>query len=259
MTHTKRPLIVGNWKMHGDKQSWQALSGGIAQGVQAQNLAEYADVAVCPPLPALQIVGETLKAFQAESLVQLGAQNLFPGADAAMTGEVNGNMLHSLGCQFVIIGHSERRDVFAESNALVAQKTKSALKSNLTPIVCVGEGEGIENPSEFLEAQLQESLEGIAPEFAPKLVIAYEPIWAIGTGKTATPEVIDTTTTALRKTLVNLFGEGAGHQIRILYGGSMKAENAAEIMAVPNVMGGLIGGASLSAESFVPLVKNACL
>ena len=271
MTQNNRPLVIGNWKMNGDKHAWQTLAASLAQ--QADDATRQADVVVCPPLAALGVVREALATNarpedDGVGQIKLGAQNLYPGEDGAVTGEVNAGMLKSMGCAYVILGHSERRALFSETDALVAQKTRAALAGGLVPVLCVGEreseseseGSGAQDPNAFLEKQLKQSLDGVTlrqlqGEMGRNLVIAYEPVWAIGTGKTATPEVIDKTTTHIRQILVNLYGIEVGERMRILYGGSMKAENAAEIMAVPHVSGGLIGGESLKARAFTSLVK----
>ena len=274
------PLIIGNWKMNGDKTVWQKLATSLTASLPvnlAQNASDVtpqADIVICPPLAALGVIAETLEAQDCSrntenndtqnKQIKLGAQNLYPGADAAVTGEVNAGMLKSMGCGYVIVGHSERRALFSESDGFVAQKTRSALEAGLVPVVCIGERADTPDPDAFLEQQLKNSLQGVdssklKADMGNNLIIAYEPIWAVGTGKTATPETIAKTTTHLRKTLRKLYGADVGDGIRILYGGSMKAENAAKIMAVPNVSGGLVGGASLKVDAFTSLAKNACL
>lgn len=258
MAQHKRPFIAGNWKMHGNKSQWQALASGIAKGVQAQRLDDRADVVICPPLPALVFVRDVLAHEDALAAVKLGAQNLYPGKEGPYTGEASPEMLRSVGCDYVIVGHSERREILSETDAFVAKKTIAALEEGLIPIVCIGEGEDVTDAAAFLEKQLTASLDGVGLESADEIIIAYEPVWAIGNGKTATPDVIQKTTQAIRQTLETLYGDEIGRDIRILYGGSMKGENATEIMAVPEVAGGLIGGASLKAESFLQTIKNAC-
>lgn len=249
--------------MNGDASSWHNLTQEIAQRVAAYRLADKADIAICPPMPGLAITRKTIADNDAEKLVSLGAQNLYPGHNGAFTGETSPDMLKNLGCRYVILGHSERREHFSESNAFVSRKVITALETDLTPIVCVGEGEGVGDASAFIKKQLSESLQGVSVANSERLIVAYEPVWAISTysdnPRKATPDIIGKATEAIRTTLQTLYGDEIGGKIRILYGGSMKAENAEEIMKVPDVGGGLIGGASLKAEDFIALVKNSCL
>lgn len=258
MPETKRPLIAGNWKMNGDPAAWKALAADIARGVARDGHDKNADVVICPPTAGLAIASKALMDENATGKVFLGGQNVYPGHNGAFTGETSPQMLKSLGCDYVILGHSERRELLSETDMFVAKKTIAALETGLVPIVCVGEGDGVGDASGFLTEQLTASLKGVGLETGRDLVIAYEPIWAIGTGKTATPDVIEKATTTLRETLKTLYGDEVGGGIRILYGGSMKGSNAAEIMAVPDVAGGLIGGASLKADAFLEIIKNAC-
>ena len=192
--------------------------------------------------------------------IQLGAQNMHPKLEGAYTGEVSPVMLRSLFCTFVIIGHSERREYFGETDAFINEKVLAALESSLKPILCVGETLEQREAGETMsvvKTQLVDGLKEVSAESADNLVIAYEPVWAIGTGKTATPEMAQEVHKFIRSELADLLGEAAAAKIRILYGGSMKPENASELMAQPDIDGGLIGGASLKAKSFAELIEIA--
>ena len=244
----RRPIIAGNWKMNKTP----------AQGVQLVNelkpLVANADcdVVVCVPATDIYAVGEALKG----SNVALGAENVHWAESGAFTGEISADMLLELGVKYVIIGHSERRQYFGETDETVNKRTLTALNKGLTPIVCVGETleerEGGKT-EEVLKVQLTDGLKGI--EDLTKIVIAYEPVWAIGTGKTATSEQANETIGFIRKTLGELFCEKCASQVRIQYGGSMKPGNAKELMAMSEIDGGLIGGAALKAEDFAGIVN----
>ena len=212
-------------------------------------------VVVCPPFTALEACAGELSG----SNVQLGAQNMYPKSEGAYTGEVSPVMLRALFCTFVILGHSERREYFAESDSFINEKVLAAIESNLKPILCVGERleeREAGTTMEVIKKQLDGGLAGVTAEMAESLIIAYEPVWAIGTGKTATPEMAQEVHAAIRADLATKFGETAS-KIRILYGGSMKPANASELLDQPDIDGGLIGGASLQSKPFVELVKIA--
>ena len=233
-------LVAGNWKMHGTRQANQALLDEIlkkqAVGVQC---------AVCPPFPYLAQAAEQLKG----SAVALGAQNVSEHAQGAYTGEVSAAMLADLGCRYVIVGHSERRQLYGESDALVAKKFAAARAAGLTPILCVGETlaeREAARTQEIVDRQVQAVLK--STDFG-NAVLAYEPVWAIGTGKNATPEQAQEVHAFLRKKVPA--------DTVILYGGSVKAQNAAAIFAMGDVDGGLIGGASLVADDFVAILRAA--
>ncbi len=244
----RRPIIAGNWKMNKTP----------AQGVQLVNelkpLVANADcdVVVCVPATDIYAVGEALKG----SNIALGAENVHWAESGAFTGEISADMLLELGVKYVIIGHSERRQYFGETDETVNKRTLTALAKGLTPIVCVGETleerEGGKT-EEVLKVQLTDGLKGI--EDLTKIVIAYEPVWAIGTGKTATSEQANETIGFIRKTLGELFCEKCADAVRIQYGGSMKPGNAKELMAMSEIDGGLIGGAALKAEDFAGIVN----
>lgn len=248
----RKPILAGNWKMN--KTAAEAVAF-VREIRFALNQIEGADVVVCPPFVALAAVAEVLQA----SKIGVGAQNMYWQESGAYTGEIAPNMLTPY-CQYVILGHSERRAYFAETDDGVNQKAKAALKHGLTPIICVGESleqnEAGETHS-FVSGQVRAAFAGITAEEAVKCVIAYEPIWAIGTGKSATAadagRIIGLT---VRGTLADLYGEAAAQQVRIQYGGSVTPENIAEYMAQPDIDGALVGGASLKA-TFVELVKGA--
>ena len=199
-----------------------------------------------------------LKAAVAGSNIKIAAENMYPKASGAYTGEVSPEMLKAIGVEYVILGHSERREYFHETDAFINEKVKCALAYGLTPILCVGEKlEDREAGRTDLvnETQVKGGLAGLTKEEAIKVVIAYEPVWAIGTGKTATPEIAEETHKAIRKVLAEMFGAEAAEEITIQYGGSMKADNAKDLLAQADIDGGLVGGASLEAESFAKIVK----
>lgn len=248
----RKPILAGNWKMN--KTAAEAVSF-VREVRFALNQIEGADVVVCPPFVALTAVHEALQATQ----IGVGAQNMHWEEKGAYTGEVAPNMLTPF-CQYVILGHSERRAYFGETDEGVNKKAKAALKHGLTPIICVGESleqnEAGETHS-FVSGQVRGAFAGIAAADAAKCIVAYEPIWAIGTGKSASAtdagRIIGLT---VRGTLADLYGEETAQQIRIQYGGSVTPENIAEYMAQPDIDGALVGGASLKA-TFVDLVRGA--
>jgi len=246
----RTPLIVGNWKMH--KTTGEAVAL-VAALVERLRDVEDVEVAVCPPFTALQAVAAALKG----SRITLGAQDLHWEEEGAYTGEISAPMLLDVGCRFVIVGHSERRRHFGETDATVRQKVRAALHHGLVPIVCVGELlEERETGRTFqvLEAQVTGGLAGLTGEEGQRLVVAYEPVWAIGTGRTATPDQADEAQGFIRKLLAELFDPAVADQVRILYGGSVKPENIASLMARPEVDGALVGGASLDADTFARIV-----
>ena len=249
----RRPLIAGNWKMNLDRAGGIALAREVAGGLDAGHSAE---VAVCPPAVYL----ESVIAATAGSRVGVGAQNMYHEPSGAFTGEISAAMLVDLGCRYVILGHSERRHLLGETDRDVNRKVHAALEAGLTPIVCVGEllaQREANQTTAVIRRQFEGSLAEISAQQAARLVIAYEPVWAIGTGKVATPEIAEEVHLDLRNLLASQYnGETAG-AVRIQYGGSVKPENAAEILAQPNIDGALVGGASLNAESFLAIVAAA--
>lgn len=248
----RRKLVVGNWKMHGSLASNKTLLEGVLAGVKNLTRADYG---VCVPYPYLAQAQSLLRG----SNVAWGAQNLSQHEQGAFTGAVAPGMLVDFGCTYVIIGHSERRALFHESNDIAAAKFDAAIKFGLTPIFCVGETL-VERESGVTEQvvarQLDVVLNHVGAQALAKAVIAYEPVWAIGTGKTASPEQAQAVHAFIRQRVAALDGAVA-QGLRILYGGSMKPNNAAELMAMPDIDGGLIGGASLVAEDFVAICRAA--
>jgi len=246
----KQFYMAGNWKMH----KTVAESVSLARELSMKLLAGGEKVMIAPAFTALAAVAEVLKG----SKILLGAQNMGPEEQGAHTGEVSPLMLKDLGVSTVILGHSERRHSYGESDALVNKKVLLALKHGLEPILCVGETLE-ERESGRLEAvvgtQVREGLKGVDPKGLARVVIAYEPVWAIGTGKTATPQDADAVHAYIRKVVGGLYGEAAAKALVIQYGGSVKPENAAELMGMPNIDGALVGGASLKAETFVPIAR----
>ncbi|MCR9294262.1 MAG: triose-phosphate isomerase [bacterium] len=246
-------LIAGNWKMNLLRDSGVALANAIVDHLSPSDRVE---VAVCPPAVYLHDIGAALRG----SSVALGAQNMHAEKEGAFTGEVSGAMLKDLDCRYVILGHSERRQLFGETDAIVNEKTKAALAINLIPIVCVGETlEQRESgaTSAVIEEQIKGSLAGLSAQEAGGIVVAYEPVWAIGTGKTATPGQAEEVHAQIRNLLSEIFGSQAADSIRIQYGGSVKPDNASELLSQPNIDGALVGGASLKADSFLAIVAAA--
>lgn len=249
----RKPFIAGNWKMNLLRDSSIALVHGLIDKLQKVEV----DVAVCPPSVYLHDVGAAVRG----TSIILGAQNMYHEAEGAFTGEISGPMLRDLGCRYVILGHSERRQFFGDTDGTVNQKTKAALKHGLIPIVCVGESlseREAGQTSRVVEAQVRGSLAGLNAEQGGSLVMAYEPVWAIGTGKTATPAQAEEVHSQIRGLLTELFGGSVAQSIRIQYGGSVKPDNAAELMSQPNIDGALVGGASLKADSFAAIVLASC-
>ena len=250
---SRKKLIAGNWKMNKTSADAVALVSDLVAAIGKQNDVE---VVVCPPFTALEAVGKGLEG----STVKLGAQNMHPDASGAFTGEIAPPMLRAIFATHVILGHSERRSYFAESDEFINQKVLSALKNQLRPILCVGETlaerEG-GSTLKVVQTQTERGLEGVSKEQAAGIVIAYEPVWAIGTGKVATTEQEQEVHAFIRGLLTKLFTEAVAQKVRILYGGSMKPANAAELLAQKDIDGGLIGGASLEARSFADLVNAA--
>jgi triosephosphate isomerase (TIM) len=251
MSPTRTPLIAGNWKMHGTRRQAIQLAQGIKAGVA--HLAGR-EVLLAPPFTVLETVARAISG----GTLLLGAQNFYWEPQGAFTGEVSAEMLRDAGCTHVIIGHSERRQYFGESDESVAKKVESAQRHGLTPIVCVGERLQQREAGETLaviERQLRGGLLKRQAAAIRALVIAYEPVWAIGTGKVATPEQAQEVHAFIRRTLGELGGEAARDEYRILYGGSVKPDNIDELMRQRDIDGVLVGGASLQVESFVRIAE----
>jgi len=248
----RRPLVAGNWKMNGSRAASKALLAAVRQGIGADVKTE---VAVCPPFLYIPLAMEVLMG----SPVVWGGQNLDPHTTGAYTGEIAGLMLKDFACTYAIVGHSERRALFSERDAVVAEKYSAAQSAGLIPILCVGEtlAEREAGQTEMVVArQLDAVLAKSGVESLVKAVIAYEPVWAIGTGKTATPQQAQDVHAFIRTRLGGLdYTVAAG--VRILYGGSVKGSNAGELFDRPDIDGGLIGGASLQAEEFLSIVRAA--
>jgi len=248
----RRPLIAGNWKMNGSKESIKSLLDGIKQGIGDVNSAE---VLVCAPSIYIDSVSSQLDG----STIVVGAQNMSEQASGAFTGEISGSMLNDFGCKYVIIGHSERRAIYGEDDALVAKKFAAVRAAGMTPILCVGETleERESGVTETVVArQIDAVIDAEGIEALADAVIAYEPVWAIGTGKTASPEQAQDVHAFIRGRLGEQNADVAA-KTKILYGGSMNAGNAAELLAKDDIDGGLIGGASLKSEDFLTIARAA--
>ncbi|PIW69752.1 MAG: triose-phosphate isomerase [Ignavibacteriales bacterium CG12_big_fil_rev_8_21_14_0_65_30_8] len=248
----RRRIIAGNWKMHNNISESQNLVSKLVSGLTNQNLIR--EVIICPPFTSLCEISNLLK----DTKVELGAQNMHFEEKGAFTGEISSDMLKSVGCKYVILGHSERRTIFGETDELISKKIKKALTSDLTPIFCIGESlEQRENgtTNDVIKRQVLEGIKDLTEEEVNKIIIAYEPIWAIGTGKTATPEQAQEVHKFIRSILTETFSETVSEKIPILYGGSVKPNNAEDLLAKEDIDGALVGGACLEAESFISIIK----
>jgi len=248
----RRPIVAGNWKMNGTQEQ----AAAITRELLAHAVNPRVEVVLCPPFTALAAVGKLL----GKSQILLGAQNVHWESKGAFTGEISAPILKDLGCRYAIVGHSERRQLFGETDAMVAKRLRAALANGLSGILCVGET--LEQRKQgktwaVVEAQLKAALDRVEPAAAQtQMVIAYEPVWAIGTGQNATAAQAQEVHEKIRNWLVQRFSRGAADGIRIQYGGSVKADNAAELMAQPDVDGALVGGASLEPKSFIAIVES---
>ncbi len=248
----RRPFIAGNWKMNLSRSEAVALAEGLAAKVGTSSAVE---IAVCPPAVYLSVVADVLRG----SAVGLGAQNLYHQPNGAYTGEISAAMLVDIGCQYVILGHSERRHILGETNEDVNAKVHTALAAGLIPIVCVGETlaeREANKTTDIVQEQLAGSLAGLNDSQVTRVVIAYEPVWAIGTGKVATKEQAEEVHASLRQMLTVRYNATVAASVRIQYGGSVKADNAAELLGQPNIDGALVGGASLKADSVLGIVAG---
>jgi triosephosphate isomerase (TIM) len=249
----RRKFIAGNWKMNTTRAEGVALAAAVARAIGSTTDVE---VAVCPPSLYLDAVGKAL----AGSTVGLGAQNCYHEAKGAFTGEISPAMLVDLGCRYVILGHSERRAIFKESSHDVNRKVSAALGAGLTPIVCVGETleeRKANRTTAVVREQIEHSLANLTGEQLAQLVIAYEPVWAIGTGVVATPDQAEDVHADLRRLLALRYTAEVAAGVRIQYGGSVNADNAASLLGQPNIDGALVGGASLKADGFLAIVAAA--
>ena len=249
----RRKIVAGNWKMNLDRAKAKELAAAVAARVAEAGSTE---LVLCPPALYVDTVGSTLAA--GSSGVALGAQNMHDKPNGAFTGEVAPPMLVDLGCRYVILGHSERRTLFGETDAVVNAKTKAALAAGLTPIVCVGETleeREANRTAAVVTTQVQGSLAGLSAGDIERIVVAYEPVWAIGTGKVATPEQAQEVHALIRSLLGSLASPAVAAKVRIQYGGSVKPDNAADLAAKPDIDGALVGGASLKADDFLGIAK----
>lgn len=249
----RNALIAANWKMHKTPQE----GAGDARKIRdlLGDLSLFAEVVLAPAFPALAAVGEVL----AKSPVSLGAQNVHFAAQGAFTGEVSASMLKACGCRFVIVGHSERRQFFSESDEEIGKKILAICGEGMRPIFCIGETEGERNDGQtfkVLDKQVREGVKGLSVAEAGTMVLAYEPVWAIGTGKSASVEQVQEVHAFLRRLLSDVYDKDLADRVRILYGGSVKPDNIKAFMDLDDVDGALVGGASLEPESFVSLVRN---
>ena len=251
----RKPFIAGNWKMNTTLESAIELAKKIATQIKPEIL-EKVDIAIAPPFPFLYPVSQVIKG----TGIRLSAQNCYFEPKGAFTGEVSVGMLRDVGCELVIVGHSERRHIIGETDEMINKKVKAVLNEGLFPILCVGETLEEREKGKTMEVvreQVEKGLEGVSKEDIIKVTIAYEPVWAIGTGRTAKPYQAQEVQEFIRKLVSEKWGKEAGEKIRIQYGGSVKPENAKELLDQPDIDGALVGGASLKADSFVAIVKSA--
>jgi triosephosphate isomerase (TIM) len=251
----RKPLIAGNWKMNLNHLEAIALVQKLAFALP-EKYYDKVEVAVLPPFTDIRSIQTMIDGDQL--LMVHGAQDLSPHDSGAYTGDVSGAMLAKLGCRYVLVGHSERREIHGEPDPLVNQKVLAAVKHGIAPILCVGEGLDVREAGQHVEhttGQLTAALKKVTPEQMRTVVIAYEPVWAIGTGRVAGPADAQEVCAALRRTVADLYGEDVAAGVRVLYGGSVKAKNVGEIIAEPDVDGALVGGASLDADEFVKICR----
>ncbi|HEX3493409.1 MAG TPA: triose-phosphate isomerase [Streptosporangiaceae bacterium] len=255
MSKGRKPLVAGNWKMHNNHFEALALTQKLAFSLNAKDFAAT-DVAVLPPFTALRSVQTLIEGDKLQ--IRYGAQDVSSHDDGAYTGEVSGRMLAKLGCQFVLAGHSERRQYHHEDDALVNAKVKQILKSEMTPVLCIGEPLAVRQSGDHVAytlGQLDGGLDGLSAAQVAGIVVAYEPVWAIGTGEVATPDDAQEVCEAIRARISAVHGDEVATGMRILYGGSVKPDNMPAIMAQPDIDGALVGGASLDASDFVRICR----
>jgi triosephosphate isomerase len=247
----RKRIVAGNWKMNMNDADGAALAEALVDGTAGKTAP--CEIVIFPPFTAIAAVARALEG----SAIALGGQDLFYEDAGAFTGEVSGPMLRSLGCSYVLVGHSERRHIIGEGGDLLARKVRAALRTGLTPVFCVGElldeREG-GRAAEVVATEMREGLAELGKEEITRAVLAYEPVWAIGTGKTATPQDASEMHAVIREVLQRMFNEEVAESVPILYGGSVKPDNAARLMGVPGVDGVLVGGASLEAPSFIDII-----
>ena len=251
----RKPFVAGNWKMNTDSQSCSKLAENIVAG-SVEAAGQSVTVAVCPPFVYLQSVASALRS----SGVALGAQDVYFEANGAFTGEISTSMLKDIGCTYCLCGHSERRHVIGETDELINKKVTAAINGGLLPILCVGEllaEREASKTNEVVARHLKEGLAGLGAEKVSAVTVAYEPVWAIGTGVTATPDQAQEVHDFIRKLLGEIYDSQLAEEIRILYGGSVKPDNAAELMGQKDIDGLLVGGASLKADDFLAIIQEA--
>jgi triosephosphate isomerase (TIM) len=250
----RKKVIAGNWKMNNDLTESQNLITKLISGLSNQKL--NCDVIICPPYTSLSEAGTLIK----NTPVKLGAQNMFFEDNGAYTGEISAQMLKSVGCEYVIIGHSERRTIFKETNEMINKKIKKALEHGLKVIFCVGEKLEEREKSttmQVIRSQVENGLKDISEESMAEIIVAYEPVWAIGTGRNATPQQAQEVHKFIRDFIANKFSSKTAGDLTIQYGGSVKADNASELLSQTDVDGALVGGACLKADSFIAIIKAA--
>jgi len=251
----RKPFVAGNWKMNTDSQTGVELVERIASG-SLETAGQSVTVAVCPPFVYLQAVAKALS----PSSIAVGAQDIYFEPEGAFTGEISASMLKDVGCLYCLCGHSERRHVIGESDELINKKVTAAITSGLLPILCVGElieEREASQTNEVVTRQVKEGLAGLSSEKVRAVTIAYEPVWAIGTGLTATPDQAQQVHEFIRELLGQMYDEEVAEEIRILYGGSVKPNNAADLMSRKDIDGSLVGGASLKADDFLAIIQAA--
>ncbi len=250
----RKLIVAGNWKMNaGTASDAAALAKGI---VDKHGQTDAVDIVFCPPFTSLREVSAVVSSTK----IGLGGQNLYPKSGGAFTGEISPDFLRDCGCQYVILGHSERRTLFKETNEFINEKVKFAFENGLIPILCIGETEQ-ERESGKTEAvcedHLKGGLAGLSADQVKRMVIAYEPVWAIGTGKTATPDDAQNTHAFCRSVVAGLYDDSVAQAVRIQYGGSVKPDNAGELLTQQDIDGALVGGAALKADSFIGIIDNS--
>jgi triosephosphate isomerase len=249
----RRIVVAGNWKMNNNLTDAVSLISDLKKELEGKEL--NADVIICPPFVSLDTANELVK----DTVIELGAQNMHFEESGAFTGEISAEMLKSVGCKYVILGHSERRTIFNESDEVINKKVKKALASSLKPIFCFGETleereTGVTN--KVVEGQIRKGLEGLSNSDMDNVILAYEPVWAIGTGKTATPEQAQEVHAFIRNLLADIFDTAVADKTVVQYGGSVKPENAKELLSQKDIDGALVGGACLKAASFTGIIKS---
>ncbi len=247
-------VVAGNWKMNNDLNGSINLISEIKNGLSDKNLNVIS--ILCPPFTSLETANALLK----QSVIKLGAQNMYFEESGAFTGEISPSMLKSVGCEYVILGHSERRTIFGETNQTINQKIKTAVKHSIKPIFCIGETLAERESGvtfKVIETQVKEGLAGFSESELVNLIVAYEPVWAIGTGRNATPEQAQEVHKFIRELIAKMYSAAFAEKLVIQYGGSVKPDNSKELMSQPDIDGALVGGACLKADSFIKIIESA--